>query len=87
MIFNNGGDSQTDDIKNIQPNGIYKCTGYKQSTVDGVFTGIANIEAEEEAPAEFYNLQGILVENPGTGMYIMRQGKTVRKDSPAYSRT
>lgn len=36
-------------------------------------TGIADIEAAE-APAEYFNLQGIRVENPSAGLYIVRQG-------------
>ena len=79
LVFNNGGSDQTDDITDVRNNAVYKGTGNRGFEIDGTYTGIANIEAEEEAPAEFYNLQGIRVENPGTGMYIMRQGKTVRK--------
>ena len=79
LVFNNGGSDQTNDITDVRNNAVYKGTGNRGFEIDGTYTGIANIEAEEEAPAEFYNLQGIRVENPGTGMYIMRQGKTVRK--------
>lgn len=41
-------------------------------------TGIADIEAGE-APAEYFNLQGIRVENPSAGLYIVRRdGKTFK---------
>lgn len=42
---------------------------YKRKT-----TSIADINAEAEAPIEYYNLQGILVKNPANGIYIRRQG-------------
>ncbi len=32
-----------------------------------------------EAPVEYYNLQGVKVTNPEKGIYIMRQGTSVRK--------
>ncbi|MDE6277923.1 MAG: starch-binding protein [Muribaculaceae bacterium] len=80
VVFNNGSGDQTNDITSLRHNGIYKGTGNRNWEDAGSFSGIADIEAADElAPAEFYNLQGIRVENPGTGMYIMRQGKTVRK--------
>lgn len=44
-------------------------------------TGITNIEADfdENAPVEYYNLQGIRVNNPENGLYIRRQGNKVEK--------
>ncbi len=41
--------------------------------------GVAEIEIDENAPVEYYNLQGIRVENPTAGLYIRRQGKNVQK--------
>ncbi|MCM1162851.1 MAG: hypothetical protein NC339_01155 [Muribaculaceae bacterium] len=35
--------------------------------------------AETEAPVEYFNLQGIRVDNPQGGVYIRRQGNTVTK--------
>ncbi len=35
--------------------------------------------APADAPVEYYNLQGMRVENPETGVYIRRQGSDVRK--------
>lgn len=44
-----------------------------------VSAGIGSIIADDNAPAEYYNLQGIKVANPESGLYIRRQGKTVTK--------
>lgn len=45
--------------------------------------GVEGIEIEngidENAPVEYYNLQGIKVENPAAGLYIKRQGNKVEK--------
>lgn len=41
--------------------------------------GINGIEAGNEAPVEYFNLQGQPVENPAAGLYIRRQGNTVTK--------
>ncbi len=37
------------------------------------------IVADENAPVEYFNLQGIRVNNPENGLYIRRQGKKVTK--------
>ncbi|MDE6369905.1 MAG: hypothetical protein K2K92_00265, partial [Duncaniella sp.] len=43
-------------------------------------SGLQNIAAEDaDAPVEYYNLQGIRVENPANGLYIRRQGSKVEK--------
>lgn len=44
-----------------------------------VSAGIGSIIADDNAPVEYYNLQGIKVANPESGLYIRRQGKTVTK--------
>ncbi len=41
-------------------------------------TGIDSIEAEN-APVEYYNLQGVRVANPENGIFIRRQGNKVEK--------
>lgn len=44
------------------------------------FSGVESITAEDsDAPAVYYNLQGMEVTNPQTGLYIERRGKSVRK--------
>lgn len=47
--------------------------------VDKTSTGITNIEADTNAPVEYFNLQGVRVENPENGLYIRRQGNKVSK--------
>jgi len=42
-------------------------------------TGITDITADEDAPVEYYNLQGIRVANPENGIYVRRQGNSVSK--------
>lgn len=44
-----------------------------------VLSGIEDIEADEDAEAEYYNLQGIRVDNPTHGIYIMRRGSVISK--------
>lgn len=40
---------------------------------------ISDIEADVNAPVEYFNLQGVRVANPENGLYIMRQGNKVTK--------
>ncbi len=51
----------------------------KITTTTPISTGIAGIEADENAPVEYYNLQGIRVAEPENGLYIVRQGNKVSK--------
>ncbi len=46
-----------------------------------VNAGIDNVVADENgnAPVEYYNLQGVRVENPANGLFIKRQGSKVEK--------
>lgn len=45
-----------------------------------VNTGVAAVTVNNEnAPVEYYNLQGIRVENPANGVYIRRQGSKISK--------
>lgn len=43
------------------------------------FGGVENITIDENAPKTYYNLQGIEVENPANGLYIVKQGNKVAK--------
>lgn len=45
------------------------------------FSGIDGVESDEcsDAPVEYYNLQGMKVENPTSGIYIRRQGSKTSK--------
>lgn len=48
--------------------------------VSAGIAGIAGVEADgSDAPAEYFNLQGVRVENPAPGIYIRRQGASVSK--------
>lgn len=53
---------------------------YKFATYTKEQSGLQNIAAEDaDAPVEYFNLQGIRVENPANGLYIRRQGSKVEK--------
>ena len=41
--------------------------------------GVKNVEIDNNAPVEYFNLQGVRVENPENGLFIARQGKVVKK--------
>lgn len=41
--------------------------------------GVENVVVDENAPVEYYNLNGIRVANPENGIYIRRQGNKVSK--------
>ena len=43
------------------------------------YTGIADITVDENAPVEYFNLQGVRVANPENGLYIRRQGGKATK--------
>ncbi len=46
-----------------------------------IVSGITDteIDSEKQAPVEYYNLQGVRVANPGSGLYIRREGTKVQK--------
>lgn len=46
---------------------------------DGPTSGILSVESAEEAPAVYYNLNGVRVDNPSNGIYIVKQGSKVTK--------
>ena len=45
----------------------------------GVYDSVDDIIVDENAPVEYYNLQGVRVANPENGIYIRRQGSKVSK--------
>lgn len=67
----------TNDIQITNTNGchIYFIT----VTGDSSSSAISNVAVDENAPVEYYNLQGVRVENPANGLYIKRQGSSVSK--------
>lgn len=48
-------------------------------TLPEAYSGIADGIADENAPVEYYNLQGVRVSNPSNGIFIRRQGSKVEK--------
>lgn len=46
---------------------------------DGEFSGIADINAENNGEVEYFNLQGVRVAEPTNGLYLRRQGGKVEK--------
>ncbi|MDE6268850.1 MAG: hypothetical protein K2M04_07195 [Muribaculaceae bacterium] len=46
------------------------------NAIDDVFVGE---DSDLNAPVEYYNLQGVRVDNPSNGLYIVKQGKKVTK--------
>ena len=52
--------------------------GYVMFDADGNMTSVEGIEVEN-APVEYFNLQGVRVANPENGLYIRRQGNKVEK--------
>lgn len=42
-------------------------------------SSVSDIEADENAPVEYYNLQGVRVANPENGIFIRRQGNKATK--------
>ena len=67
----------TNDVQIYNTNGchIYFIT----VTGDSSSSAISNVAVDENAPVEYYNLQGVRVENPANGLYIKRQGSSVSK--------
>lgn len=60
------------------------CFTYKHARIGKLSTsgGVENVNAavaESDAPVEYYNLQGVRVDNPQPGIYIRRQGSKVSK--------
>lgn len=88
VIFNGGGNGtlQTVNIDGalLQHGHLYKGhpgNGNAAITDEGAFSGISDVmvDADDNAAPVFYNLQGVRVDNPGPGMYIVRQGRKVTK--------
>lgn len=45
----------------------------------GATTGVEGVEADNNEAVEYFNLQGVRVENPANGLFIRRQGNKVTK--------
>lgn len=56
--------------------GFYQCTNF----IDVKTAGVEDVKAEiENGDAEYYDLQGVRVDNPSYGIYIRRQGNSSTK--------
>lgn len=52
----------------------------RKAQIDDIpLSGVESIVVDENAPVEYFNLQGIRVANPSAGVYIVRQGNKVSK--------
>ncbi len=60
-----------------------KMTGSWRGKLDGTpmpgENGIEDVVADQELPAEYFNLQGVRIAQPTSGIYIMRKGNAVTK--------
>ena len=75
IIFNGGGDdTKTGDLKFVN-GATYKCDG---TYVENPTVGIDTVETVEEAPI-YYNIQGVRVDNPTSGLYIKVTGRKIEK--------
>ncbi len=81
LVFNNGGGDQTNDITKVEAGHLYKGTGNRGFEDCGLYAVVGiRMNADNEVPAVFYNLQGIEVKNPVRGnIYIVRKGNDVRR--------
>lgn len=69
-------------IAGTQNRFAFKSFILKYHGTNSSLAGVEGIEAnafDADAPAEYYNLQGIRVAEPTTGLYIVRQGSKVSK--------
>lgn len=58
----------------------FGAAGVKNTEYKSGLSGIESVEAEDsDAPVEYFNLQGVRVDEPQNGLYIRRQGSTVTK--------
>lgn len=44
-----------------------------------ITSGVESVEEAADAPVEYFNIQGVRVNNPENGLYIVRKGKSVKK--------
>ena len=55
-------------------------TIYTTGDAANVFNGVGKIEVDNNAPIEYFNLQGIKVANPQSGIFIKVQGEKATKE-------
>lgn len=62
-----------------EPTDAAKLQVYPIEYNNEAYVGIEDIEADNNAPVEYFNLQGVRVANPENGLFIRRQGNKVTK--------
>ncbi|MBD5236173.1 MAG: starch-binding protein [Bacteroidales bacterium] len=75
FIPNQNGGAQTEDIAPVH-NALYIVNGDRDHTVSthNCQSGIDSVAADSNEPVVIYNLQGVRVDNPGPGIYIVVKG-------------
>ena len=75
-IFNPGGDNGKTGDLDLVNNGLYNASRF----VKVLQSGIQDIDADADISPEYFTLQGVRVDNPGTpGVYIKREGTSTSK--------
>lgn len=66
---------------------VYGVSGVHRWAIDNIKfiarninSGISNVTVDSNAAKEYFNLNGVRVENPENGLYIVRQGSKVSKE-------
>lgn len=80
VVFNNGLGDQTNDVKPVIGNHLYRGLGNRRFEDCGIYeeSMVKNPVYDNDAPV-YYNMQGLAVEHPTKGIYIMRKGAEIRK--------
>lgn len=73
-VLANTGDDREKKVRLAAP-GSYIDFNVKQEGL----SAISDITADDDLPVEYFNMQGVRVDNPSTGVYIRRQGSRVTK--------
>ena len=63
----------------VTTKGNDKRADFSTVKVNTIQSGIEGVVADDNAPVEYFNLQGVRVANPENGLYIRRQGNKVSK--------
>ena len=84
-LKNNEFNYTTDHTKawKIEEEGNYTLTfdlnNWTLTVSNNVESGVSELVTDKNAPVEYYNLQGVRVEDPANGLYLVRKGGKVSK--------
>ncbi len=71
------------DLAKLKANGLvisgFAVTVSQVSLLKQITDAVDSVDVEENAPVEYYNLNGVRIETPANGLYIRRQGNKVSK--------